>query len=44
MYQTDNTIVNTVLLGRDAYNGPVLLVEGANDVKFFRKFVNLKNS
>ncbi len=39
MYQTGDTVANTVLLGRDTYNGPVLLVEGANDVKFFRKFV-----
>ncbi len=38
MDQTGDTIANTVLLIRDKYNGPVLLLEGDNDVKFFRRF------
>ena len=38
MDQTGDTIANTVLLLRDKYNGPVLLLEGDNDVKFFRRF------
>ena len=38
MDQTRDTIANTVLLIRDKYNGPVLLLEGDNDVKFFRRF------
>lgn len=42
MDQTGDTIANTVLLIRDKYNGPVLLLEGDNDVKFFKDFV--KNS
>lgn len=39
MDQTGDTIANTVLLIRDKYNGPVLLLEGDNDVKFFKDFV-----
>ena len=39
MYQTGDTIANRVLLLRDKYKGPVLLLEGDNDEKFFSKFV-----
>ena len=35
MNQTGDSIANEVLLVRDNYNGPVLLLEGENDVKFF---------
>lgn len=39
MDQKVEEIVTEVYLVRDTYNGPVLLVEGANDVKFFYQFV-----
>lgn len=39
MNQTGNDIANRVLFERDKYNGPVLLLEGDNDVKFFYQFV-----
>lgn len=39
MDQTSQSIANEVLLARDKYNGPVLLLEGDSDEKFFRRFV-----
>ncbi len=39
MHQTGTDIANRVLLERAKYNGPVLLLEGDNDVKFFYQFV-----
>ena len=39
MDQTGDTIANEVLLIYDQYNGPVLLLEGDNDVRFFHRFV-----
>ena len=42
MNQTGDAIANEVLLVRDKYNGPMLLLEGDNDAKFFHRFV--KNS
>ena len=39
MNQTGDSIANEVLLVRDNYNGPVLLLEGETDVKFFCRFV-----
>lgn len=39
MDQTGASIANEVLLMRAVHDGPVLLLEGDNDVKFFRRFV-----
>ena len=39
MERTGDDIANEVLFERAKYNGPVLLLEGDNDVKFFRQFV-----
>lgn len=39
MERTGDYIANEVLFERAKYNGPVLLLEGDNDVKFFRQFV-----
>ena len=39
MDQTGDTIASEVLLIRDTYKGPVLILEGSNDVKFFHRFV-----
>ena len=39
MDQTGDAIANEVLLVRDTYNGSVLILEGDNDEKFFRQFV-----
>lgn len=39
MDQKVEEIVTEVYLVRDTYNGPVLLLEGDNDEKFFSKFV-----
>ena len=39
MDQTGDGIANEVLLARDAYKGPVLILEGDNDAKFFHRFV-----
>ena len=39
MNQTGDDIANAVILERDGYDGPVLLLEGDNDVKFFQRFV-----
>ncbi len=39
MERTGDDIANEVLFERAKYNGPVLLLEGDNDVKFFRRFV-----
>lgn len=37
--QTGDAIANEVLLVRDTYNGSVLILEGDNDEKLFRRFV-----
>ena len=39
MDQTGDTIANEVLFVRDTYKGPVLILEGDNDAKFFHRFV-----
>ena len=39
MDQTGDAIANEVLLVRDTYNGSVLILEGDNDEKLFRRFV-----
>lgn len=39
MDQTGDTIATKVLLIRDAYKGPLLILEGNKDVKLFRRFV-----
>lgn len=39
MDQTGDAIANEVLLIRDTYNGSVLILEGDNDEKLFRRFV-----
>ena len=39
MEQTSHDIANEILLTRDRDEGPILLLEGDNDVKFFRRFV-----
>ena len=39
MDQTGDTIANEILLIRDKYSGPILLLEGDSDEKFFRRFV-----
>ncbi len=39
MERTGDDIANEVLFERAKYNGPVLLLEGDNDVKFFYQFV-----
>ena len=40
MYQTGASIANEVLLMRDVHDKPVLLLEGDNDVKFYRRFAD----
>ncbi len=39
MDQTGDSIANEFLLLRDTYKGPVLILEGDNDEKLFRRFV-----
>ena len=39
MDQTGQAIANEVLLIRDSYSGPILLLEGDNDEKLFGRFV-----
>ena len=39
MDQTSDDIANEVLFVRDTYKGPVLILEGDNDAKFFHRFV-----